>query len=127
MKRYSKLALAQFPQELQIEKATKIYEKSFQKNAKDSQRIIHQKAETLLLRKGYPFDIIHIAAQEAIWTRTLDEEMEAIQYQGEKAHRKYSGYTGYEYEQKMKQTLFRKGFSMDLIEKFMESIKNHDD
>jgi regulatory protein len=122
----SKQALAQFPQELQVEKATKIYEKAFQKYAKDSQRIIHQKAENLLLRKGYPFDIINIAAQEANLDKDTDEEMEAIQYQGEKAHRKFNGYTGYEYEQKMKQTLFRKGFSMDLIEKFMESIKNHD-
>ena len=59
--------------------------------------------------------------------KDMDEEMEAIRYQGEKAQRKYSGYTGYEYEQKMKQTLFRKGFSMDLIERFMETIKNHDD
>ena len=52
-----------------------------------------------------------------------DEEMEAIRYQGEKAHRKFSNYTGFEYEQKMKQTLFRKGFSMDLIEKFIEEIE----
>ncbi|WP_342429931.1 recombination regulator RecX [Neobacillus sp. FSL H8-0543] len=123
----SQMALAQFPLELQIEKATKIYEKSFQKNARDSQRIIHQKAENLLLRKGYPFDIINIAVQEAEMDKDIDEEMEAIKYQGEKAHRKFSGYTGYEYEQKMKQTLFRKGFSMELIEKFIEDVKNHDD
>jgi regulatory protein len=124
---FSLLALAQFPQELQVEKAIKIYEKANQKYAKDSQRIIHQKAENLLLRKGYPFDIINIAAQEAKIDKDNDEEMEAIKYQGEKAHRKFSNYTGYEYEQKMKQTLFRKGFSMDLIEKYIEIVKNHDE
>lgn len=45
--------------------------------------------------------------------------MEAIRFQGEKIYRKYSHLSGFEYKQKMKQALYRKGFSMDLIEKFL--------
>lgn len=113
------LALVEYPQSEQIEKATKMCEKFFQKNIKDSERILKQKAEQMLLRKGYPFAIIHIAMNEAEMDKDVDEEMEAIHYQGEKAQRKFSKYTGFEYEQKMKQALYRKGFSMDLIEKYL--------
>lgn len=112
-------ALEEYPQAEQIEKATKLCEKFFLKNTKDSERILRQKAEHMLLRKGYPFAVIHIAIMEAEVDKDIDEEMEAIQYQGEKALRKFSKYTGFEYEQKMKQALYRKGFSMDLIEKFL--------
>lgn len=116
-------ALEEFPIEQQIEKATKISEKSFQKNTTESQRILKQKLENLLLRKGYPFEVIHIAINETEVNEENDEEMDAIRFQGEKAHRKYNKYSGYEYEQKMKQALYRKGFSMELIDKFLSEIE----
>lgn len=112
-------ALKEYPQSEQIEKATKLCEKFFIKNKKDSERILRQKAEQMMLRKGYPFAVIQIAINEAEVEKDDDEEMEAIQHQGEKAQRKYSKYTGFEYEQKMKQALYRKGFSMELIEKYL--------
>lgn len=117
------LALAEYPIEVQVEKAIKLSEKVFKKSSKDSQRILKQKVEQLLLRKGYPFDVIQIALNEAEIEKEPDDEMEAIQYQGEKAHRKYCKYSGYEYEQKMKQALFRKGFSMDTIESYLSEIE----
>jgi regulatory protein len=120
---YITLALAEYPLETQIEKAIKISEKLYKKYLKDSQRIIKQKIEQLLLRKGYPLDVIQIALSEALTDKKPDEEMEAIKYQGEKAHRKYCKYNGFEYEQKMKQALYRKGFSMDIIEKYIAEIE----
>jgi regulatory protein len=116
-------ALTEYPMEEQVEKATKISEKFFLKNSRDSQRIVKQKAEQLLLRKGYPFDVINIAVNEAETDGDMDDEMEAINYQGQKAHRKYSKYSGFEYEQKMKQALFRKGFSMETIERFLSEVE----
>lgn len=115
----SKQAMVEYPIEDQVEKAIKISEKLIKKSTKDSQRIVKQKAEQLLLRKGYPFEVIHLALNEAEMDKELDEEMEAIKYQGEKAHRKYSKYSGFEYEQKMKQALYRKGFTMELIEEYL--------
>jgi regulatory protein len=67
--------------------------------------------------------VIHLALTEANTDKEQDEEMEAIRYQGEKTNRKYSNFTGFEYSQKMKQALFRKGFSMDLIEKYLEEVE----
>ncbi|CAH2715657.1 Regulatory protein RecX [Neobacillus rhizosphaerae] len=112
-------ALEEFPLELQIEKASKVTEKFFQKGSKESLKIQKQKLEQLLQRKGFSFEVIHIALNETEVDKEDDEEMEAIRYQGEKAQRKFSQLTGFEYQQKMKQTLYRKGFSMELIERFL--------
>ncbi|EKN71686.1 recombination regulator RecX [Neobacillus bataviensis LMG 21833] len=117
-------ALEEFPLEQQIEKATKISEKFFQKNTKESIKILKQKLENVLLRKGYSFEVITIAVNETELPKEADEEMEAIRFQGEKANRKFSQFTGYEYQQKMKQALYRKGFSIDLIERFLAELEN---
>lgn len=117
-------ALEEYPLERQITKAKELLEKSLQKKSKDSERILKQKSEQALLRKGFPFDVISIAMEEYEGKKDEVEEMEALRYQGEKAHRKYSGLNGFEYQQKMKQALYRKGFSFDLIEKFLAEKKD---
>lgn len=117
-------ALGEYPLEQQIEKAAKICGKFFKKNSKESLKIQKQKLEQLLLRKGYSFEVIQIALNETKVNQEDAAEMEAIRYQGEKAHRKFSQFSGYEYQQKMKQALYRKGFSIDLIEKFLVEKEN---
>lgn len=117
-------ALEEYPREQQIEKATKMSEKFLQKNTKESIKIQKQKLEHLLLRKGYPFEVIQIAVNETEVEKEDDVEMEAVRFQGEKAHRKYAHLSGYEYQQKMKQALYRKGFSMDNIERFLSEIES---
>ena len=117
-------ALENFPLEQQIEKAAKISEKFFQKHTKESIKVQKQKLENVLLRKGYSFEVITIAMNETEVPKEVDEEMDAIRFQGEKAHRKLSKFDGYVYRQKMKQALYRKGFSMDLIERFLAEIEN---
>ncbi|WP_284037347.1 recombination regulator RecX [Neobacillus sp. 114] len=122
-------ALKEFTQEQQIEKASKLIEKFFKKGSKDSLRTKKQKLEQMLLRKGYSYEVIQIALEDA-GTRKADNadddggggELEAIRYQGEKALWKYSQYSGFEFEQKMKQVLYRKGFSMELIEKYLSEL-----
>lgn len=113
------LSLKEFKTDLQISKAIKLCEKGIKKYQKDSERILKQKLEQMLVRKGYPFDIISIAIEEVEFDGDVDHEMDAVRFQGEKAHRKYESLSGFEYQQKMKQFLFRKGFNMDVIEKFI--------
>ncbi len=107
-----------------METAAKLALKFFQKNAKDSQRVLQQKLESLLLRKGFSFDIIHMAINELKLSKDEEEEMEAVRYQGEKILRKYNKYSGFELEQKVKQALYQKGFSFDLIDKFLAENEN---
>jgi regulatory protein len=119
-------ALKEYPLEQQIEKATKISSKFYDKNTKESLKIQKQKLENLLLRKGYSFEVINIAVNDVCMNNVVDEEMGAIRFQGEKAHRKYSKYSGFEYEQKMKQALYRKGFPIELIETYLSEMENND-
>jgi regulatory protein len=117
------LALKEYPLEQQIEKATKISVKFYDKRTKESLKIQKQKLENLLLRKGYSFEVIHIAVNETSINNEADEDMEAIRFQGEKAHRKYSKYSEFEFQQKMKQTLYRKGFPIELIETYLAELE----
>jgi regulatory protein len=116
-------SLETYPFEDQVNKATNLADKFFKKNIRDSGRVLKQKLESLLLRKGYPSDVINIALKETAMCKDMDEEMEAIKYQGEKIRRKYSKYDGFEYKQKVKQALYQKGFSFDLIDKFLAEIE----
>ena len=118
-----KASLAEYSIEEQVENAIKVVEKLVKRSSNESQRLMKQKTEQLLMRKGYPFEIIQLALNEADMDKEEDEEMAAIRYQGDKAARKYNKYSGFEYRQKMKQALFRKGFSLDLIEKYLEEIE----
>lgn len=113
------MVLEEFPFDLQLDKALKLCKKNVQKNLKDSNRVIKQKLEQLLQRKGYSFDVINIAINETELDSDEDE-LNAIRFQGEKVLRKYHALTGFEYKQKIKQTLFRKGFSLEIIEKYLE-------
>lgn len=117
-------ALKEYPFERQVEKATELWTKVLKKGSHESERMAKQKAEQHLIRKGYPFEVITVAAEAHDELKDVDEEMNALRFQGEKAHRKYAQYDGYEYEQKMKQALYRKGFSLDMIAQFLEEMKN---
>ncbi|NRD78214.1 recombination regulator RecX [Bacillus sp. BRMEA1] len=116
-------ALADFTKEKQIEKAVKMAQKALNKTSKDSWKIQKQKLEQLLLRKGYTFDVIQIAIEENEVEKEDDTEFEAIRFQGNKLLKKFSGYSGYEFEQRVKQALYRKGFSIEFIERFLSESK----
>jgi regulatory protein len=114
-------AMEQFTQEQQFEKAKLLAEKYARKYSSESERVLKQKLDAMLRRKGYQTDAIQFALSEADFGREEDDELEAIRAQGEKAHRKHGKLTGYAYRQKMKETLFRKGFPIELIERYLES------
>ena len=116
-------SLVIYPFEDQVNKANNLAGKFFKKNSRDSSRVMKQKLESLLVRKGYSYEVINIAVNETTMNNEVEKEMEAIQYQGEKIRRKYNKYQGIEFEQKMKQSLYQKGFSFDLIDRFLEQSK----
>lgn len=103
----------------QIEKAIKLSEKYAQKNHKDSSRILKQKIEQMLQRKGYSFAVIRAALEETEIEKEDASEMDALRNQGEKLHNKHAKLPGREYRQKMKMALYRKGFPMEMIDAFL--------
>lgn len=122
-------SLALFSKEDQVETALKLTTKIQKKANKVSKIQQKQKTEEMLMRKGFSWDVIQIVNEELATDDDdpeKDEEWEAVQYQGRKAHSRYKQYEGWEYEQKMKQALYRKGFSMDLISRFIELMKEEE-
>jgi regulatory protein len=110
----------------QLEKAIKLSEKYVQKNKNDSSRILKQKIEQMLRRKGYGFPVIRAALEQTEVEKEDDGEMDALRYQGEKLHNKYVKLPAREYRQKMKMTLYRKGFPMELIDEFISEKENEE-
>ncbi|MBP2242698.1 regulatory protein [Cytobacillus eiseniae] len=115
-------ALQEYPYEKELETAIALSEKFVQKNSCDSSKIMKQKLEMMLTRKGYSFEMIQAAIAEANMEKAEDEEMMALRTQTEKAHRKYANLPEFEYKQKMKQTLYRKGFTLEQIELVLEEL-----
>ncbi len=112
-------ALEVYSREAELSTAIRLCEKHAQKYGRDSSKILKQKLEQMLMRKGFNFDIIQEAISETEIEKEEDEELAALKYQAEKAKRKYANLPEFEYRQKMKQTLFRKGFSFDLIDRYL--------
>lgn len=123
---YIEFALKEFPYEKEYEKALQLCEKFFQKNSRDSAKMFKQKLEQLLYRKGYRHEIIQAAMAETQIEKNEEEEMSVLRPHAQKAHRKFSNLNDFEYEQKMKQTLYRKGFRMELIEMALNELKEEE-
>jgi regulatory protein len=120
-------ALLEYPFEIQLEKAISLANKFIKKNTKDSEKIVKQKLEQMLVRKGYPFEIIHEAVGSINFEKEDHEEMEVLRKQGEKLLTKYQRYPRFEFLQKMRQALYRKGFSLELIEQYLSEIQSEED
>lgn len=117
------MALQAFPFEEELISALKLCEKFVRKNTRDSSRIVKQKLEQMLARKGFSAGIIQAAIADTEFEKAEDEELTALRTHAEKAHRKFSMLPDFEYRQKMKQTLYRKGFPLELIDQMIEELK----
>ncbi|WP_318505534.1 recombination regulator RecX [Bacillus sp. T3] len=120
-------SLLEYPYERQFEQCFNLSKKFVEKNKKESAKFLKQKLEQMLIRKGYPFDIIQETIRDIDFDKGEDMEMEALRKQGDKLLGKYSRYSGYEFTQKMKQALYRKGFPMDLIDQYLAENQGNDE
>lgn len=118
-------ALKEYTLDEQIETAHSICEKEVAKNKSDSVLILKQKLEQKLIRKGYSFDIISKVTSN-LELKSDDEVFQALEYQAQKLHRKYSHESGFQYNQKMKAALYRKGFSLEMIEEYLRNTTEND-
>ncbi|WP_100371811.1 recombination regulator RecX [Bacillus sp. FJAT-45037] len=113
-------ALETFPEEEQVEKMIKWLEKKEARKPKQSLSSFKQKLATQLMAKGFSRQAIQLALNEVTFTVDNSEELEALMFQGDKLKRKYSTkYEGWEYKQRMKQALYQKGFSLDMISTYL--------
>ena len=121
-------AMQHYTFDAQLEKATKWVEKKMRLDGKKSFREQLQKVQQTLMQKGFPKDVITEAMANVEEENDQDAEWEAVVYQGEKALRKYAQKAeGVELKHKLKGALYRKGFSFELIERFIEEYVDGED
>lgn len=113
-------SLQEYPKEKQIENALFLVEKKQKSYQKHSFLQMKQKLEEMLVRKGYSRDVIQICLEELKDEKDDEKQQEALHYHGNKYYEKYKKYDGWTFENKMKQALYRKGFSIDEIDIFLQ-------
>ncbi|WP_407272359.1 recombination regulator RecX [Radiobacillus sp. PE A8.2] len=116
-------ALTHYPFELQVEKASKLVDKKLtaSRNKSFQQQIIALKQN--LMQKGFSGNVLEIVMEDVQEQKDEDAEWDAIVLQGEKIVRKFAKKaSGSELKYKVKGSLYQKGFKMDEIERFLETI-----
>jgi len=116
-------ALVEYPFDVQIDHAKHLANKSIKKEKAISERALLQKLEHMLSRKGFSRDVIVIALEGVTIEKDEQEEWDSLCYQAEKIIRRYRAYEGFLFQQKVKQALFRKGFSLELIERYLNELE----
>ncbi|MFC0557512.1 recombination regulator RecX [Halalkalibacter alkalisediminis] len=117
-------ALEQFQKSDQKESIIKWLDKQKMRSSKLSNQAFIDKLSNQLQTKGFTRDVIKEALKEVDMSNDNEEEWESICFQGEKAKRKFANkYSGWEFNQRIKQALYQKGFSLDLIERYIEETE----
>lgn len=121
-------AIQLYTYEAQYKKVIKLVQKKLQQKRKDSFRKQLQNVQGTLQQKGFSQDIIQTVLDESRDGKDVSEEWTAIIYQGEKLLKKHSQkLTGYELKQKIKEGLYRKGFTFELIHQFVDEYDKESD
>lgn len=118
-------ALKQFSYAIQYDKVKKLVEKKQQQKKTESYKKRLQKMQTFLQQKGYDKSVVQTVVQELPSSIDRNAEWDAITHHGEKLKKKHAmKRTGFELRQKITEGLYRKGFSFELIQQYLERHVN---
>ncbi|MDC3418193.1 recombination regulator RecX [Aquibacillus salsiterrae] len=114
-------ALKKISYDWQYDKAEKLTRKKWSSTNNKSFQQQQLTVKQHLIQKGFSHDVIKDVLTEFVKETDDDSEWQALVHQGEKFVRKYEQkFVGYELKQKVKGGLYRKGFPIDLIERFLD-------
>ncbi|ALV21376.1 MAG: recombination regulator RecX [Carnobacterium sp.] len=123
---YIEKAAEQYPFDQMVENGVQLAEKVIRRSGQYSSRETNNKLRQNLMQKGFDADIITQVLEEVTVEKEEDEEYAAIKRQGDKIWRKQAKLKGYKKAQKVKSSLFQKGFAGDLINQFIEEKEMED-
>ncbi|SFB16828.1 regulatory protein [Lentibacillus halodurans] len=106
--------------DVQYEKAKKLAEKKLHSGNRKSFRQQIQQLQGTLMQKGFSGDVVQAVTAELQEQKDDAAEWEALVKQGEKLLFKHQQkLSGFQLRNKMKEALYRKGFTIDLINTFL--------
>lgn len=110
-------------QEVALKTAMKAQKKIHGKSFKETQQKIRQ----TLLQKGFDGEVIDAAFAELRIEKEADSEAAALAKEGDKLWRRHQRKPPRERRQKVKQSLYQKGFDLDAIQIYIENKETEDD
>ena len=113
-------ALDEFSSEDQLQNSIKIAEKLTRKYHREAFKIQIQKIKNGLFAKGFSSEIATEAINQLGLEKDEDQEKEQLHLQGAKIIHRYQRLPLSQRNQKVKMALYRKGFSMDEINQFID-------
>lgn len=113
-------ALVLFTPDLQVANATKLAQKAFRRQGRRSARQQAERVRMNLMQNGYRGDIIQQALAAAQPAPDPQHEADLLNREAQKAWRHYAKYQPYDRKQRVKQRLFRKGYQLDDIDRWMD-------
>lgn len=116
-------ALWEYPPEEQLENAILAARKKRNSYKTEANRQMKQKLYQFLIQRGFTAETSQEAVQiclDEMADEAEDLEWEAVKKQGVKALKKAAKLEGWEREQKMKQFLYQRGFTMDIIDRWLK-------
>lgn len=121
-------ALDQYPEDMQLENALALAEKTLRKQSRVSSREGGQKTRLYLQQKGFDKEIIQQVFEEVDTVKSEDGELDALRVQGDKAWTRYARKAeGRALIQKVRSSLYQKGFANELINTYIEEKGLHDE
>lgn len=121
-------AMDQYPEEVQLENAQALAEKTLRKQNRVSSREAEQKTRLFLQQKGYDKEIIQQIFDDLDTEKSQADELAALRVQGDKVWTRYARKAeGRELVQKVRASLYQKGFPGELINTYIEEKGIHEE
>lgn len=121
------ISLGLYEEEMQYEIASHTAEKAMRKFHDKSVRETQQKLQQTLMTKGFSSDIIKLVIDALDFQEILEQEENALETQGDKLWQRNRRFDTAKRKQKVKQSLYQKGFGLDAIDAFLAKKEEEDD
>ncbi|MEO1772785.1 regulatory protein [Enterococcus sp. 665A] len=121
------ISLGLYEEEIQYEIALRAAEKAMRKFHDKSVRETQQKLQQTLMTKGFSSDTIKLAIDGLDFEEVQEQEEDALEIQGDKLWRRNQRFDRAKRKQKVKQSLYQKGFTLDAIDVFIAKKEEEDD
>lgn len=114
-------AISQYTYDIQYERAMKLADKRMRRRRNDSLQKQMQQLQATLMRNGFMHSVVQEVVEEC--RRSFihrHDEWDALSQHGERLLRRYEGkLSDFDLKNKLKEGLYRQGFSIETINKFL--------
>lgn len=114
------LVIHEYDTETQFDNAYHLAEKNLRKHRSKSFKETIQKVRTTLMTKGFTSEVIQLVMDQLPMEKDEDQEIEALIKEGERLWRRHQSKAPQIRNQKIKQSLYQKGYQLEDIQRYLD-------